>query len=58
MRSDTGERGPVVVLALPFRYRYEINLLARYTRPEPGLPLGARGATSCIDQLVEGRSDR
>jgi hypothetical protein len=29
----------VVLLALPFRYCYEINLLVSYTRPEQGRPL-------------------
>jgi hypothetical protein len=45
MRRNDGciwMNGPVVLLALPFRYatlRYEINSPAGYTRPEPGRPI-------------------
>jgi hypothetical protein len=35
------ERGPVVLLALPFRYQYEINLLAQLCPAGPGHPMDA-----------------
>jgi hypothetical protein len=36
---DTVERGSVVLLALPFRFRRKIHCTRGYIRPEPGRPI-------------------